>query len=450
MNGSLKVVQAIVLLSFAGLFFTSCGGNQSTLASTTTSGTTTVEPTPTASEPTEEEEEASATIPAGYDASQLFVTIPDSIAFQSLTSLESLYSTKCSFTSASVVNDLVCNFEVGELDLFYTGMKFQFNVPANACKYIRTEPYWYYNHEVGYGPQDIQITAAKNASGVVTTATCIVDGSAPYTCTTATPPTSGADVTFSTSDEVTVKCNYDTSDEEGGKNCCAGKYRLRTNITDSSGITVPTDESGKSWGGSLGNCTGGPGKHSWDLISGGIPSGAIERVLPNTPRTKIYKVISTSEATAGAHDNIAVANYFTRNGLHTHTGYGPQSGTTSTEPYFTTPISDRSGTKIRRANPFYSFECLDESFETNYRIQVMVQEWNTVANLQSYMATGVSGTMGADEDRTAPAFCPGIPGEDCNNVRDIDDLIMDEPLNGTYDMSNSSFRSDFFPRADAN
>lgn len=445
MNGSLKVVQAIVLLSFVGLFFTSCGGNQSSLASTTTSGTTTVEPTPTASEPTAEEEEASATIPAGYSASDLFVTVPDTIDYLNLTSLQGSYSSRCSFTTASVVNDLTCNFEVNELALYFHGIKFQYNVPANQCKYISTEPFWYYNYEVGVGPSDVQVSVSKDASGTILSSACVVDGSGSYTCTSLTPPVSAADITVDLSDEVKVKCNYDTSDEDGGKNCCFGKYRLRTTVITPEGVTN-TDERGKEWGGSMASCIGGSGKSSWeDFSTSGRPVMLIENVPPNTARTKIYKVEAPITTLKGAPYNTPAANYFA-SGVHTHNGYGAASGVTSTLPYFVDPISDRSGTRLSTANGYYTFGCLDEAFETNYRIRIMVQEWNTVANLQSYISSGVSGTMGADESGTAPSDCPGISGESCNQVLDVDDILSG--VGGTYDTSSPLNRTNFFPKND--
>ncbi len=424
MNGSLKVVQAIVLLSFAGLFFTSCGGNQSTLASTTTSGTTTVDPTPTSSEPTTEEEEENATIPAGYDEGNIFVTVPDTVDYTNFSSVAGAYSQKCSFTSSSLINDLTCVVEIGELSLFFSGIKFQYNVPVNQCKYIETYPYWYYNYEVGTGPTDVVVSVVKDASGTVTSSLCSVDGSTPVSCTTPTPPTSWNDIEFDFAEEVSVKCKYDTSDEDGGQNCCFGKYRLRTTVVTPDG-TTPTDERGKSWGGNVASCIGGPGKTSWETYDqNGYPSSLIEKMTPDKKRTKIYTVKDVSKSVNGAQENFVVANFFTV-GTHTHAGYAALSGTTSVNPYFITPISDRSGTPVRSGNADYLFDCLDEAFETNYRIRMKVQEWDTVAALETYMSTGVSSPVGADESGSAPTDCPGLSGVSCNQARDLDNFVLD-------------------------
>lgn len=454
MNGSLKVVQGLVLLALLSLVFSSCGGSQSTLSSTTTSGTTTTNPGPTSSGTLEtEEEEKNATIPSGYSASDIFVTIPDTIDYLNYSSLYGNWTSRCTFTSASVVNDLTCNFEANELALYFDGVKFQYNVPANSCKYIGTYPYWYWNFEVGTGPTDVTVTVTKNASGVVTAQQCTVDGSAAFACNNlAAYPTAGADIQVDVADEIDVKCNYDTSDEDGGANCCFGKYRLRTTVNTPDSSTT-TDERGKEWGGNVAACIGGAGKTDWKNYSAqGYPNYLIEKMTPNVARTKIYKVSPPIQKVSNK-TNIPIANFFTT-GKHTHTGFGTQSGTaTSIYPYYIKPLSDRSGdliddsenTALPAGSPFYYFDCLDEAFEVNYRIRVLVQEWDTVAALTSYISTGVSSPVGADEPGTAPTKCPGISGEACNQAKDADNFV-DDQTSGNYSNASASNRKNYFPQ----
>lgn len=453
MNGSLKVVQAIVLLSFVGLFFTSCGGSQTTLGSSVVSGTTPVGQTP-ASSGTEsiEEEEKNATIPAGYSASDLFVTVPDTIDYLNFSSVAGSHSERCSFTSGSVVNDLTCVIEVGELALFFDGIKFQYNVPANQCKYIGTQPYWYYNYEIGTGPTSVSASITKNASGTVISSACTVDGVGPFACDTPTPPAAWNDITFDISDEITPKCKYDTTDEDGGVNCCLGKYNLSTQVITPEETPPPTTVFGKSWGGSVGSCIGGAGSTDWEhKNSAGYPSYLIEKMTPDIARTKIYKVSPPIEKVAG-RTNMPIANYFTA-GIHTHTGFGTASGVVSAAtpyvparpsvyPYYVDPISDRSGSFVIPGNPHYIFDCLDEAFETNYRIRMLVQEWDTVAALTSYVSTGVSSPVGADEPGTAPSDCPGLSGDDCNQAQDSDNFV---PVSG-YNNAFPASRTLYFPK----
>lgn len=448
MNGSLKVFQTVVLLIFVVLFFTSCGGSQTTLSSGAASGTTTGgggnNTGQSSGTQTIEEEEASATIPAGYIATELFATVPETVDYLNLTTVDQVYSQRCKFTNGSVINDLTCTVQANELSLFYDGIKFQYNVPANQCNYIGTYPYWYYNYEIGTGPTDVIVNVNKDASGTVTSTSCSVDGSALASCSTATPPASWNDVEFDIAEEINVKCKYDTSDQDGGANCCLGKYRLRTNIVTPEGSS-PTDERGKLWGGNIESCIGGAGKTDWDKkTAAGYPVYNIEKMMPNVPRTKIMR-ISAPINKITSRSNISLANYFTT-GIHTHTGYGSASGvTTSQLPYFVDPISDRSGSPVVAGSPHYIFDCLDEAFETNYRIRMMVQEWDTVAALQTYITTGVSGPTTADEPGTAPADCPGLSGDPCNQAQDNDDFVREIPWT-SYINTFPASRTLYFPK----
>jgi hypothetical protein len=312
MNGSLKctskVVQGIVLLSFVGLMFSSCGGSQTTLASTdkTGSGTTTTPPNSGTTTTPDGEEEKNATIPSGYSASNLFVTVPDTIEFLTYTSLAASHPNRCTFTSSSIVNDLTCVVETNELGSFFNGIKLQMNVPANRCKYISTYPYWYYNYEIGTGPSTVTVNVTKNASGIVTGSTCSVDGSAFQSCA-APSDARFNDVTFDISDSVNVQCRYDTSNLDSGMNCCLGKYDLTRIETTPDGSTTQV-ERGKSWGGSVQNCIGGAGKTNWEARNAaGYPVPLLEKMTNNTARTKIIKVDGPIKSIAGYPSNIPVA-----------------------------------------------------------------------------------------------------------------------------------------------
>lgn len=460
MHGSLKVVQGIVLLSFVGLMFSSCGGSQTTLSSETTSGTTTVNPTPTSSESESiEEEEKNATIPSGYSASNIFVTVPDTEDYTTFTSITGAPSQRCSMTASPVPNDITCNIEIGELALFYNGIKFQYNVPANACKYILTYPYWYYNYEVGVGPESVSMTVVKNASGTVVSSLCQVTNagvsSSVVACGSSTSNADFNDVTFDLSDEPTVSCNYDTSNEDGGRNCCFGKYDFTKKIIND-GVETNTFERGKDWGGSVASCIGGPGVTSWEKFDQkGYPVPLLEKMTTNVARTKIYKVKNVGDSVNGAKHNFVIANHFTL-GDHNHVGYNTAAASSSVLPYFVHPISDRSGTPIGYdpydpmpgGNPYYYFDCLDEAFETNLRIRMVIQEWDTVDALATYMATGVS-AVGPDVNGTAPANCSGQTGETCNQAADSDDFVL---RNGniptqTYSTAVPARRKYYFPRS---
>lgn len=453
MNGSLKVVQALVLLSFVGLFFASCGGNQSTLSSIVASGTTTGGNTgQTSGTPTIEEEEAAATIPPGYDAGNLFVTVPQTMDYTNFVSAHHAYSQRCTFTTSSVVNDLTCVVNVNELAVYHDGLKLQYNIPADQCKYFGTQPYWYYSHEIGAGPSMVSATVAVSA-GAIVSQLCQVNGGTIANCATTSPPISWNDIEWRISETgADAKCVYDTSDEDEGANCCFGKYRKVIKLIVD-GEPQTSDEDGQDWGGTGASCVGGPGKTDWEeKDKTGFPAYLIEKTVPGERRTKLMKVTPPIES-IGLRTNVPIANYFNP-ALHTHTGFGTASGTRfSNYPYFVDPVSDRSGTLIVQANPHYIFDCLDAAFEINYRIRVMVQEWDTVAALSSYITSGVSGipltSVGndsgtADEPGSAPDECPGLAGDDCNNAVDIDDHVRSIPWT-SYSNAFPTSRTLYFP-----
>ena len=449
MNGSLKVVQAIVLLTFVGLCFTSCGGSQTTLGSTgSTSGTTTGGNTGQSSgtEQTIEEEEASATTPSGYSDSQIFVTLPETTDFINYTSVYSDWSQRCTFAVGAPVNELTCVFQTPELGLFNDGVHLQFNVPPNQCKYINTLPYWYYNYEIGYGPKAVSMTVVKDAAGAIVSSTCSVDGGATAPCVGGAPPVEWSDIEFDIAAEASIKCKYDTSTEDGGMNCCLGKYDLYSVVVTPT-ETTPSIERGKSWGGQVQSCLGGAIKSDWaHFDSEGFPKSFLEKTKGTSKRTKIMRFkggIDLIESTS----NMPVANFFTV-GAHDHFGYGIGAASGSVFPAFVDPVSDRSGTEIRSGNPFYTFDCLDEAFETNFRINVMIQEWDTVAALSTYIASGVSGPATADVNGTAPAFCPGLPGERCNQAQDSDDFLLRNSKipSQTWDNTDPNDRKNYFPK----
>ncbi|AZZ36829.1 hypothetical protein CIK05_08510 [Bdellovibrio sp. qaytius] len=446
MNGSLKFVQAMVFLTLVGAMFTSCGGSQTTLSSTTASGTTTGGNTGSSSgASTIEDEEKNATIPAGYDASNLFVAVADTMDYTRFTSIYSNWGQKCTFTSASIVNDITCVVNVGELAIYHEGIKLQFNIPANKCDYFETKPYWFYNHETGYGPSSISATVTV-ISGTVVSQKCQVNSGTIANCNGAPPTTEWNDINWViTESAASAECVYDNT-ISGGQNCCLGKYNSTIKmIVDGVPVTTPSK---KEWGGVLSSCIAGPGKTDWTNKSAdGVPLWDIQKMETGKSRTKIMKASAPID-TSGAAENISIANYFTP-GLHNHVGYGAMSGTTSIYPYYMDPISDRSGSYMERANPFYTFDCMDEAFEVNQRIRVMIQEWDTEAALSSYIANGTSGTPvygtdtgTADEPGKAPGACPGLSGENCNTNRDADDFVG---LVGPYSTASPVNRANYFP-----
>ena len=195
---------------------------------------------------------------------------------------------------------------------------------------------------------------------------------------------------------------------------------------------------------------------SWEKFDQkGYPVPLLEKMTTNVARTKIYKVKNVGDSVNGVKHNFVIANHFTL-GDHNHVGYHTASASSSVFPYFVDPISDRNGTPITQnpddllhaGNPYYYFDCLDEAFETNLRIRMVVQEWDTVDALDTYISTGVS-AIGPDVNGTAPANCSGQTGETCNQAADSDDFVLRNrniPTQ-TYSTAVPARRKYYFPRS---
>ncbi len=388
------------------------------------------------------------TPPSNYDLSQFFVALDATTTYPYYVSQLNAHGTKCSIAANSTGNDLSCVVEVPELSLFYGGLNFAINVPAGMCEYISETPYWYYNNEVGYGPAAVHIEKTENSTGGVSFR-CSVNGSGlSSTC-------SGyQEVNFNLNgDELTPECVY-------GSECCLGDYTLTsTNITiDASGTPTSTVASKDyEWGNSIKSCIGGAGKTNWSIFNNaGRPNPKLTEMRNGDLMPYAVKAPMLS---VGVATNIPAANYFTvlspaASSPHYHTGFGTASGSTSVMPYYIDPISDRSGNAVAKANPYYEYNCLNDSYEIKNRIRVYVREWDDYAKYTSYVATGVvSGTPwdvtpGSQE---GSADCDGLSPDFCNDLSDSDNFVYNL-IGNIYDTtaSGTASRGNYFPANDYN
>lgn len=447
MNGSLKSTRIVILLLIAVFVFSSCGGSQMTLSSesesSSSSGTTT-----TPSDPTGQEDDPN--VPAGYDvATEFFVTLDALTSYPHYVSQLNSYSDRCKITSGTTpAQDIDCVVEAPELGFYYGGAEIALNVPAGMCEYTRVTPYWYYNYEVGIGPEEIEIETSVNAEGNVMGYRCGVDGGALGSCGEYT------EVAFETAeDTVTPRCIYDHSNDPDKPNCCRGTYDLvSTTITyDASGTSTTTTSfnRGVAWGGNLKSCVGGQGKTNWTSYSkSGLPVAIIYETRSQDKLEK-YEINPPIDSPSGS--NITIANYYTSTSTdpvvavdeHTHTGFAPLNAMSSVYPYYVAPISDRSGDAITSGSPTYEFACLDDAYELKHRINLYLREWDTYAEYLSYVTTGIfAGTKPWDiapnwEGGTEGADCSGLSPEVCNDYKDADNFVYGQDGN-TYSTAPAS------------
>ncbi len=366
-------------------------------------------------------------------ADYLSVTVGNSTEIQSYMHVNSSFGTQCQISSdATSSEDIVCIVEVPEGDIYYHGLELKYNVPQGMCTYLRRSPYWFYNHESGYGPDSLVIDISADTTGVVSAYTCAVDGGAAGACT------GQKEITVNQTNN-TPTCVYDKT-TTGGKNCCFGKYTFTVNKTNTDTSVTTTETVEKSWGGDYKSCIGGSAVTDWT----GFESTSVDKNIPvdliddaEDGILATYKVTAPIKSTNN-RKNYDVANFYTP-ALHTHDGY--VAGTVSNMPYFVDPIDDRSGSVMYSGSDSYAFVCLDQAYEVLHRIRVYVREWDTEEDYLTYKS---SGGVTVVPDRANDVTCP-TPDNVCNNIYDLDNF-RSLVVGGAYETATISLRYRNFPK----
>jgi hypothetical protein len=464
MNGSLRSVRATALLCVLSLFFTACGGSQTSLSSSTgTSETTTVDDS-TPAGTGESSASGTASVPDGFSTStEFFIAVDTKTTYPFYSSVLNSHGTSCKITSGTTpAQDMYCVIEAPELALYHGGVQLNINTPAGMCAYTKVVPYWFYNYEVGFGPASIQLES-NTIEDAAPTFRCGADGGGLGSC----------DGTF---DEVTFKastnlpepvCKYDKTSQDG-ENCCFGSYNLTVteNITVSGVLTTTVTTQTVNWGGDKDKsaCIGGQGKSDWKSYSKtGLPVAEVYET--RTSSKPLRYVVTAPIKTVANHSNIPLVNYFSEAttldpvaavNQHAHTGFAPFAALTSNLPYYVEPITDRNGTRITPSgSPYYEVQCLNDAHETLHRIRMLVREWDTKDAYDSFVLSGTySGTkpwdidpawLGGDEG----ADCSGLSPEICNDMQDADNFVFGQSGNDySTGAGNKSERESYFPAHD--
>lgn len=316
------------------------------------------------------------------------------------------YDKKCEITLGASSQNIECILDINELDLYFNGVKFQYNIPSSMCSYMSFTPYWYYNWEPGYGPSAVSISKSLDVSGNLLSLSCVIDG---------VTSCNGTEASFdATNDKLT--CVYDHTDASG-PNCCLGSY-TKTVVTTVAGGAPVTSYGKANWGGDIKGCLGGQGKTNWSLYTkSGYPASEILYTV-GVGKNDVYEVTAPIQS-SNAGSNFGIANYFT-SGKHNHNGYSSGS---STYPYQIDPIDDRNGTTLRSGSPYYRWQCLDKDKEVIHQIIVSVREWNTYKEFLTYGTS--KGTSGDPDvvgvEGTGCDYNTQNTTETCNDFTDWDD-----------------------------
>ena len=142
------------------------------------------------------------------------------------------FNESCSIKNDVIANtDINCIVDIPEADLFAKKLILKHNVPKGGmCRYLVRYPYYFYNHEVGIGPANLNSTTTitRNASGDITNVVhaCTIDSVIYPGCTGM--PDSVADIN---NNDLSFKCIYDKS-STGKPNCCSGEYAWTKTVID--------------------------------------------------------------------------------------------------------------------------------------------------------------------------------------------------------------------------
>lgn len=366
----------------------------------------------------------------------------------------------CGIDKDSTANeDITCIIEMPEADIFAKNIVLQHNIPENMCRYLYRVPYTFYNYESGVGPSSIVIDTiiTRNASNDITgtSYSCNIDGLG------ADPGCANAATTLLELKDLNVaqttpsyKCIYDHTDTSGLPNCCVGNYTLVQNTIDPLGNTSSSQN--LSWNSDTklpDECYSGSG-----MINPLVSADGKTKMRPGSGLVEFAQNSINSKHTLLAPNNFLSipiesranminANFYGQAADHIHTGF-VDLVTTSTKPYFISPIDDRSGSSISSTNDGYTYICYDQAFEIKHRITAYVRDWDTYQDFVNYVNS--QGTVVVPDRSVADVEgpnCTGVTGS-CSDLGDLDDFL-DKIVPGapaSYDTSAVTNRTLYYPK----
>ena len=320
--------------------------------------------------------------------------------------------------------EIICILDYMEQEFLTYDLSIVLNVPRGMCTHLTTYPAWHYNLPAGFGRPVIQYHAPPEGSTLEAQYCPLgVERGRPG-CST----------------EALDLCPYIYESFGGGEgertNCCVGTYETRGGDRDSSA---------NSWGGSVTDCLGGPGRTSWDRYDRyGWPARRVEYVLEDGLR-RTFDITNLIETARGGAHSTPIANYLERLNvsvddlLEGNIELPLFFHHTYSTPTVKFPLDRNTPYPHRIGNPFFTFNCLDGGGETLFKINLMFREWNTYEEFIAFYDSG-----GGDE--TADPDVPGkswtnfgqegddcdyeerlsfVEGSRCNDYLDMDDIAPD-------------------------
>ncbi len=263
--------------------------------------------------------------------------------------------------------DIFCQLEKIEGDLWGHPTPIEYNVPPGMCDYLGFQVPWHFNQNAGYGPRIIHKDERTIGTGdnAETEDRYCTDGPGRGAC----------------SAEIENLCGYDLSDRNDDlANCCIGDYAVSGE-----------DQSDGSWGESLEQCLGGLGRVNWNARNDlGIPL----TLVTSTERDghiETYEIPSIESFYDGGDPtrgslrisgpSFVVANYYE----------DIEDFNLDNLPklYETDPLPNHPGTQFK-GYPYFTWSCLDNAHEVIHRIHLVVREWNTEEEFNKFVESNGS------------------------------------------------------------
>lgn len=365
-------------------------------------------------------------------------------------------------TAQDGINDIVCIMDAGEADLFYKGVQFNVTSSAGLCEYVNYEPYSFNRFPVltsattyyefsgdlsgcttltgdgidsiraaGGGLVDINLPineADVLASGVVQSDANGGTAGSPDFETGKIYCRSGNGCNSSNFNETSIQCIGDHSTANSDfPNCDEGsttKY-IYTITDDGSGNcnSVLTTETTDCTG-TRSSCMGGP------ILDSGISdvtstSGTTLSAFTGLSNQAYTVGDSTAVDTTYGYlpsSNVYWANFSFMEGIALDNSNfilnanNWSAAETKTSGAATLGISPIEGLNT---NKFYTYECLDSSFNTKARIRIAVRDWDRdfAPNTSNYNTDVLDNSSGLVDDTSNECF-----GSTCDTVQDWDSL----------------------------
>lgn len=225
--------------------------------------------------------------------------------------------------------EVACQLEINELDLWAQGWTYNLYVAENTCEYLVVDNYYYQAWSLGDGPTTVEYQVDTDGNFL-------------------------ADVSNSLNGE--PNCEFDHSNPAipEAPNCCYGTYRVTEIVMDGATEVDRVTGDFKEWGGGqLAECYDGAAFSASTQafeVNSGLPIPTLVDIDETGPT--VYSVsFSSAESRQDKSTNVFHANFFDG----------------------ATPVGLAAASN---ANPEYAVYCLDRDAEVTAKVTFTVREWN--------------------------------------------------------------------------